>query len=164
MARKPPTPTDTRALAALALAEVALHGKSLRDALDRHTRALPDSRDRALLTALLNEGARWWPRFDAALDRLLEKPIRRSDPVIHALLVTGLVQLEVLEMPGYAAVAATVEAGRELRRPLAAPASPAPRRWQREREALIAALDAPPAPRHAHPAWLASAIARDWPA
>jgi 16S rRNA (cytosine967-C5)-methyltransferase len=155
---------SVRALAAEALADIALSGHSLRDVADRALPRLPDSRDRALLTALLNDGARWWPRFDAALDRLLDKPIRRNEPVIHALLVTGLVQLEVLELPGYAAVAATVEAARELRRPrLAGLVNAVLRRWQREREALNAELDATPATRHAHPAWLARAIAHDWP-
>jgi 16S rRNA (cytosine967-C5)-methyltransferase len=158
-------PISVRALAAEGLAEIALSGHSLREVADRAMPRLPDGRDRAFLTALLSEGARWWPRFDAALDRLLDKPIRRSDPVIHALLVTGLVQLEVLEMPGYAAVAATVEAVRELRRPrLAGLANAVLRRWQRERESLLAALDATPATRHAHPVWLANAIAHDWPA
>lgn len=156
---------SVRALAAEALAEIALQGHSLRDVADRALPRLPDPRDRALLTALLNDGARWWPRFDAALDRLLDKPIRRNEPVVHALLVTGLVQLEVLELPGYAAVAATVEAVRELRRPrLAGMVNAVLRRWQREREALNASLDASPATRHAHPTWLAKAIARDWPA
>ncbi|WP_338039777.1 16S rRNA (cytosine(967)-C(5))-methyltransferase RsmB [Luteibacter yeojuensis] len=156
---------SVRALAAEALAEIALSGHSLRDVADRALPRLPDARDRALLTALLNDGARWWPRFDAALDRLLDKPIRRNEPAIHALLVTGLVQLEVLELPGYAAVAATVEAVRELRRPrLAGLVNAVLRRWQRERDALSAELDAMPATRHAHPAWLAEAIARDWPA
>jgi 16S rRNA (cytosine967-C5)-methyltransferase len=156
---------SVRALAAEALASIALSGHSLREAADRALPRLPDSRDRALLTALLNDGARWWPRFDVALDRLLDKPIRRSEPVIHALLVTGLVQLETLELPGYAAVAATVEAARELRRPrLAGLVNAVLRRWQREREALNAQLDANPATRHAHPAWLADAIASDWPA
>ncbi len=155
---------SVRALAAEALADIALSGHSLREVADRAMPRLPDSRDRALLTALLNEGARWWPRFDAALDRLLDKPIRRNEPVVHALLVTGLVQLEVLELPGYAAVAATVEAVRELRRPrLAGLANAVLRRWQRERETLLAELDAVPATRHAHPAWLAQAIANDWP-
>jgi 16S rRNA (cytosine967-C5)-methyltransferase len=155
---------SVRALAAEALADIALSGHSLREVADRALPRLPDSRDRALLTALLNDGARWWPRFDAALDRLLDKPIRRNEPVIHALLVTGLVQLEILELPAYAAVAATVEAVRELRRPrLAGLVNAVLRRWQRERETLSAALDAEPATRHAHPAWLAQAIARDWP-
>jgi len=153
-----------RALAAEALADIALSGHSLRDVADRALPRLPDPRDRALLTALLNDGSRWWPRFDAALDLLLDKPIRRSEPAIHALLVSALVQLEILELPGYAAVAATVEAARELRRPrLAGLVNAVLRRWQREREALSATLDATPATRHAHPSWLAEAIARDWP-
>lgn len=156
---------SVRALAAEALASIALSGHSLREAADRAMPKLADPRDRALLTALLSDGARWWPRFDAALDRLLDKPIRRHEPVIHALLVTGLVQLETLELPGYAAVAATVEAARELRRPrLAGLVNAVLRRWQRERETLLAELDAKPATRHAHPAWLATAIERDWPA
>jgi 16S rRNA (cytosine967-C5)-methyltransferase len=157
--------TDTRALAAQALAEVALRGASLRDAMERYAPRLADPRDRALLTALLNDGARWWLRFDAALDRLLDKPLRQKEPAVHALLVLGLVQLEILELPDYAAVAATVQAARALQRPrLAGLVNAVLRRWQRERADQLAALDAKPQTRHAHPAWLAKTIARDWPA
>jgi 16S rRNA (cytosine967-C5)-methyltransferase len=156
--------TDTRALAATALADIALRGTSLREAMERHAPRLPDPRDRALLMALLSEGARWWLRFDPALDRLLAQPLRRKEPAVHALLVLGLVQLEILELSDYAAVAATVEATRALKRPrLAGLVNAVLRRWQRERVELLAALDAAPATRHAHPAWLAGAIARDWP-
>jgi 16S rRNA (cytosine967-C5)-methyltransferase len=156
---------DVRALAAQALAQVALGGASLREAMDRHAPRLADPRDRALLMALLSDGARWWPRFDAALDRLLEQPLRKKEPAVHALLVLGLVQLEVLELADYAAVAATVEAARALKRPrLAGLVNAVLRRWQRERATRLAALDADPQTRHAHPAWLARAIARDWPA
>ncbi len=155
---------DTRALAAQALAEVALRGASLRDAMERYAPRLADSRDRALLMALLSDGARWWLRFDAAIDRLLEKPLRQKEPAIHALLVLGLVQLEVLELPDYAAVAATVQATRTLQRPrMSGLVNAVLRRWQRERVELLAALDAQAQTRHAHPAWLAKAIARDWP-
>lgn len=156
--------TDTRALAAKGLAEVALRGASLRDVMERHAPRLADPRDRALLMALLSEGARWWLRFDAAVDGLLEKPLRHKDPAIHALLVLGLVQLEILELQDYAAVAATVEATRALQRPqLAGLVNAVLRRWQRERESLVAKLDARPQTRHAHPAWLAAALQRDWP-
>ncbi len=155
---------DTRALAARALAEIALRGVSLRDAMERHAPRLGDPRDRALLMALLSEGSRWWLRFDAAIDGLLEKPLRHKDPAIHALLVLGLVQLEILQLQDYAAVAATVEATRSLKRPqLAGLVNAVLRRWQRERETLNARLDAKPQTRHAHPAWLADALARDWP-
>jgi 16S rRNA (cytosine967-C5)-methyltransferase len=156
--------TDTRALAAQALADVALRGASLRDAMERYAPKLPDARDRALLMALLSDGARWWLRFDPALDRLLDKPLRQKEPAIHALLVLGLVQLEILELPDYAAVAATVQAAKALQRPrFAGLVNAVLRRWQRERVELLAALDAKPQTRHAHPAWLAKAIARDWP-
>ncbi len=156
--------TDTRALAATALADIALRGTSLREAMERHAGKLPDPRDRALLMALLSEGARWWLRFDPALDRLLAQPLRRKEPQVHALLVLGLVQLEILELSDYAAVAATVEATRALKRPrLAGLVNAVLRRWQRERVEWLAALDSVPSTRHAHPAWLADAIARDWP-
>ena len=155
---------DTRALAAKGLAEVALRGASLRDVMERNARRLADPRDRALLMALLSEGARWWLRFDAAVDGLLEKPLRHKDPAVHALLVLGLVQLEILQLSDYAAVAATVEATRTLGRPqLAGLVNAILRRWQRERDSLLARLDAKPQTRHAHPAWLAAALQRDWP-
>jgi len=156
---------DTRALAARWLAEVALRGASLREVMERSAPKLSDPRDRALLMALLSEGARWWLRFDAAIEAMLAKPIRHKDPAIHALLVLGLVQLEILELSDYAAVAATVEATRTLKRPaLAGMVNAVLRRWQRERATHIARLDAEPTTRHAHPAWLATALQRDWPA
>jgi 16S rRNA (cytosine967-C5)-methyltransferase len=155
---------DTRALAAKGLADVALRGASLRDVMERNAPRLADPRDRALLMALLSEGARWWLRFDAAIDGLLEKPLRHKDPAVHALLVLGLVQLEILQMSDYAAVAATVEATRALGRPpLAGLVNAILRRWQRERDVLLARLDAQSQTRHAHPAWLAAALQRDWP-
>jgi len=155
---------DTRALAARSLAEVAMRGASLRDVMERNAPKLRDPRDRALLMALLSVGARWWLRFDAAVDHLLEKSLRHKDPAIHALLVLGLVQLEILQLQDYAAVAATVEATRALKRPqLAGLVNAVLRRWQRERETLIARLDAKPQTRHAHPAWLAKALGGDWP-
>ncbi len=156
---------DTRALAAKGLAEVALRGASLREVMARSAPKLADPRDRALLMALVSEGARWWLRFDAAINELLEKPLRHKDPAVHALLVLGLVQLEILELQDYAAVAATVEAVRALKRPqLAGLVNAVLRRWQRERESLLAQLDNRAQTRHAHPAWLVAALQRDWPA
>ncbi len=158
------TLTDTRALAAQSLAEVALRGASSREVFERAAPQLADARDRAFLGALLFEGARWWLRFDAALDGLLKQPLRRKEPVVHALLVLGLVQIEVLGMPAYAAVGATVEAVRALRRPRhAGLVNAVLRRWLRERDTRLAALDGAAQTRHAQPRWLIDAIAADWP-
>lgn len=155
---------DTRALAAQALADIALRGVSLREAMEQRAPKLRYPRDRSLLTALLSDGARWWLRFDSVLDRLLDKPLRRKEPEVHALLVLGLVQLDVLQLQDYAAVAATVEATRALNRPrLAGLVNAVLRRWQRERTTLLAALDAQPQTRYAMPTWLVEAITSDWP-
>ncbi|MDE2498067.1 MAG: 16S rRNA (cytosine(967)-C(5))-methyltransferase RsmB, partial [Xanthomonadaceae bacterium] len=91
--------SDTRAVAAEVLAAVALRGASLREQLRPAQAKFADARDRALLTALCNEGARWWLRFDKAIDGLLQQPLRKREPTLHALLVLGLVQLEILQLP-----------------------------------------------------------------
>lgn len=156
--------TDTRALAAQCLANVALGGASLRECLKPAQARLTDPRDRAFLTALASEGARWWLRFDKALDLLLDKPLRKRDPALHALLVLGLVQLEILQLPPHAAVAATVEATRALQRGgFAKLANAVLRRWLREREALNARLDRDAATRSAHPRWLIDSLQKNWP-
>jgi len=157
------TPADPRALAAQALADIVA-GQSLRAVFATFSTKLTDARDRALLSSLLHEGARWWLRYDAALGELLEQPLRQRDAAVHALLVLGLVQIEILRMPEYAAVAATVEAVRALRKPqFAALANAVLRRWLRERDARNAALDRDAPMRSAHPAWLIGAIGADWP-
>ncbi|MEP6940154.1 MAG: 16S rRNA (cytosine(967)-C(5))-methyltransferase RsmB [Rudaea sp.] len=154
---------DARAIAALALARI-VGGDSLRAAFTANSARLGDSRDRALLSSLLHEGARWWLRYDAAIDALMEKPLRAREQQLHALLVLGIVQLEVLRMPEYAAVAATVEAARALRRPkLAGLVNAVLRRWLREREPLTRMLDGDDETRTAHPRWLIDSFASDWP-
>jgi 16S rRNA (cytosine967-C5)-methyltransferase len=154
-----------RDLAAQCLAGVALGGASLRERLKPAQVQLADPRDRALLTALVNEGARWWLRFDQALDDLLQQPLRQREPALHALVVLGLVHLEILKLPPHAAVAATVEATRALGRGgFAKLVNAVLRRWLRERAARNARLDQAVETRTAHPRWLVDALSRDWPA
>jgi 16S rRNA (cytosine967-C5)-methyltransferase len=158
-----PSAANVRALAAQALARI-VRGESLRAVFAATAPQLADARDRALLSSLLHEGARWWLRYDAALDRLLERPLREREAPVHALAVLGLIQLEVLQLPQYAAVAATVDAARAMRKPkFAGLINALLRRWLRERETLAAQLDADPVTRAAHPRWLLDAVARDWP-
>lgn len=171
---------NVRALAAQALQRIVA-GRSLRVEFAAFSTKLDDSRDRALLSALLHAGARWWLRFDAAASGLLERPLPPREAVLQALLVLGLVQIEVLGLAGYAAVDASVEAARVLGKPkFAALVNAVLRRWLRERAgqepkgregqgwpraagARLAALDADPVTRSAHPRWLLDAFAADWP-
>lgn len=156
--------SDARAFAAQALERIVRGGVSLRDAFAQFAPKLKDSRDRALLSALLHDGARWWLRYDAAVGRLMEQPLRTREPALHALIVLGLVQIEVMGLPDYAAVAGSVDATRTLRRPkFAGLVNAVLRRWLRERDAIGAKLDADAMTACAHPRWLIDALAADWP-
>ncbi len=123
---------------------------------------LHDARDRALLSESAGTRVRVGGCVTAAaLDRLLEHPLRERDAAVRALAVLGLVQIEVLGLPEYAAVAATVEAARALHRPrLAGLINALLRRWLRERAILQTTLDADEVTRTAHPRWLIEAIPR----
>jgi len=154
---------NARALAAQALQRIVA-GQSLRAEFAAFSTKLHDARDRALLSALLREGARWWLRYSAATSHLLERPLPAREGQLQALLVLGLVQIEVLQLPAYAAVDATVEATRALGKPkFAALANALLRRWLRERESINAVIDADDVARTAHPRWLLDALAHDWP-
>jgi 16S rRNA (cytosine967-C5)-methyltransferase len=156
-------PADPRAIAAQALAAIAFDGMSLRAAFDRFSTAQIAPRDRALISALLHDGARWWLRYSGALARLMDKPLPSRDRDVHALLVLGLIQLDVMQFPEYAAVAATVEAVRGLQRPkFSGLVNAVLRRWLRERNAIVESLDADPVTHAAHPQWLLDAFVADW--
>lgn len=153
-----------RADAARALTRIALDGVSLRHAFDARASRSADPRDRALLSATLFASSRWWLRFDAALTHLLESPLPTRAREIRSLLVLGFVQIDVLEMPDYAVVAACVDAARLLGQPrLAGLVNAVLRRFLREREALKRQLDEDPVTRLAHPRWLIDRLAADWP-
>ncbi|MDC8013515.1 16S rRNA (cytosine(967)-C(5))-methyltransferase RsmB [Tahibacter soli] len=156
--------SDARAFAAQALERIVRGGVSLRDAFAQFAPRLHDARDRALLSALLHDGARWWLRYDAAVGRLMDQPLRTREPALHALIVLGLVQIEVMGLPDYAAVAGSVDATRTLRRPkFAGLVNAVLRRWLRERDEIGAKLDADPMTACAHPRWLLDTLAADWP-
>jgi len=107
---------------------------------------------------------RWYPELEACLARLLDRPGAKQDPELRALLLVGLYQLLRGATPEHAAVSETVEAARALGRPRAAGLVNAIlRRFQRERAEVLAAAHGNRAAKHAHPAWMLDAFARDWP-
>lgn len=152
-----------RADAARLLARVVLDGVSLRAALEaRSTRG--DARDRALLAATLYASSRWWLRFEAMLGPLLERPLPAKAREIRALLVLGMVQIDIMQMPEYAVVAACVDATRLLGQPrLAGLVNAVLRRFLRERMTLRERADADEVSRHAHPRWMIERLRADWP-
>jgi len=160
---RPALGRDARAAAARAVAAVQ-RGQSLGAALPPAIAVLAPA-ERALAQHLAFGTLRWAPQLQRILEQLLDKPLRKRDLDLQALALIGLFQLLYLRVPGYAAVSATVEAARVLgNRPWASAFLNALlRRFERERDALLARVEQSPEGRYAHPAWLVERIRADWP-
>lgn len=163
MSRAPGQGTNThtgaapRAAAARVLDAVLHHGRSLKAELSVALPKIADPRDRALVEAICFAVLRHPRRYEDALAAWVPRPLPKRDSELKALLFAGFAQLDPMQLPAHAAVAATVEAARTLgRRHQAGLVNALLRRAQREG---IPAGDV-----HAHwPAWLREHIARDWP-
>ena len=144
-------------VAATRVLDVVLHrGRSLKATLAAALPALADSRDRALVEAIVFTALRQHARFDATLAQWLEKPLVGRDAELRALLYAGFAQWE-LGLPAHALVAATVDAARALGRPHQSGLVNAILR-RAQREGLPETDDAA-----AWPAWLAEHVRQDWP-
>ncbi len=151
---------DARAAAARILGQV-IAGRSLNQLMPKLLTGVAE-RDRGLAQQLCYGSLRQYPRLKAVLDQLLDKPLRGKDRDVSALLLIGLYQLDALRVPDHAAVAATVDASRSLGKPWAKGLVNAIlRRFLRERDELIAAIDEAAA--SAHPQWLYQKIRQQWP-
>ena len=150
-----------RAAAAEAINDVVSKGRSLDVALAAaETRVTSD--DRSLLRMLCFGTLRHHWHIQEWIDELLDRPLKKRDSVINALIAVGLFQLTDTRIPDHAAVSQTVEAARVLRRPKYAGLLNAIfRRFGREGFADAKARS--DAARHNHPPWLIDAIRQDWP-
>jgi len=150
-----------RATAAVVVDSVVTTGRSLDAALAEHEEQVaPD--DRALLRLLCYGSLRRHWRLQSWIDQLLDRPLKRRDSVINALLAVGLYQLTETRIPDHAVVSQTVEASRLLRRPkLAGLLNAVLRRFVRED--IVSQELVTCEARHDHPGWLIDAVSADWP-
>jgi 16S rRNA (cytosine967-C5)-methyltransferase len=102
---------SVRSLAATILVKVDTRNSYADILVDRALRTADlDQRDRALLTELTYGTLRWRGTIDARLERYLNRPLARTDPLIRNLLRLASYQLLYLDrVPGYAAVNEAVE-------------------------------------------------------
>ena len=154
---KTPAGTDTRVAAARVLDGVLHRGRSLRAELAAVLPKISDPRDRALVEAICFAALRNRSRYDDALAAWMPRPLPPRERVLRALLHAGFAQLDPLQLPAHAALAATVEAARALGRPRQAGLVNALLR-RAQRDGL------PPAdPAAAWPDWLLARLRVDWP-
>mgnify|MGYP001252980595 CR=1 FL=1 len=152
-----------RAQAAHTIAAVLQHKASLAGLMPLALENVEDT-ERSLLQQLCFGCCRWQPQLQSILNRLLEKPLKPKDSDIHALLLLGLYQLQYLRVPDHAAISTTVDACRALKKNWAEKlVNGVLRRFQRDKDQLLAALANSPAFVTAHPNWLRKQICHHWP-
>ncbi|MEO1576323.1 MAG: transcription antitermination factor NusB, partial [Pseudomonadota bacterium] len=153
----------TRALAAQVVADV-IRGSAMDGPLERARDSLTAPADRALLGALCFGAVRHFPANRAIVRSLLAKPSQKLKPLVEALLVVGIEQLEHMRVAPHAAVSETVAAARVLKLKNATGLTNALlRRFQREREDILAAIGERNEVRFNHPQWLLKTLRKDWP-
>lgn len=154
---------NVRTAAALVVGQVLRHQGSLSSLLPEMQSKVPE-RDRPLLQELCYGCLRWQPQLALYVERLLDKPLRAKDSDIQALLLLGLYQLIYTRIPDHAALSATVDGARALKKPWATRLiNGVLRRFQRERETLDEQLQKYAVFSSAHPRWLLDALKTAWP-
>lgn len=150
-------------LAAAQAVQTVTEGRSLAEVLPE---LLPrvSAGERGLAQELAYGALRWHPRLHWIVNQLLERPLRRRDRDVHALLMVGIYQCLETRIPDHAAVSETVAAARSPgRRWAAGLVNAILRRCLKEREALEARWQSVPTALYAHPQWLLDAYRLAWP-
>lgn len=153
---------DARQAAALAVAAV-ISGQSLNQCLPALEADIP-LQDRAFLRDLVLGSCRHYQRLNALAKILLVRPFAESEQDLHALLIIGLYQLAIQQKAPHAAVHATVEVCDLLDKSYAkGVVNACLRRYGREYDELLPALDNNPVTATSHPKWLVKMLTKAWP-
>lgn len=155
---------SVRAVAALVVNEVLTDNKSLDIALKNCSNTPLSLSDQALLQELCYGCLRWYHQNHYLIHKLLSKPLKPKDNLVLVLLLLGLYQLQHTRVPQYAAIAATVEAARELNLNWATGLINAIlRNFIRQQEKLLLPLKNNAVAGYSHPKWLVNLLQHNWP-
>ena len=151
--------------AALAvLGDVLRDRRSLSGSVAERLGPVADPRERALARELASGVVRHLPALRHVLGTLLDRPLRRQEARLEAVLLLGLYQVLHTRVPPHAAVHETVRlAGRPAwRRGLA---NAVLRRAASRRDTILETLERTSdlEVRHAHPRWIIDRLRTDWP-
>ncbi|HPE61098.1 MAG TPA: 16S rRNA (cytosine(967)-C(5))-methyltransferase RsmB [Thiolinea sp.] len=156
---------NIRAVASGALFQVVYQGNSLTEVLQAPRVVALSERDQSWVRNLCFGCVRWHVRLTVVLERLLSRPLKKSDRDVECLLRTGLYQLMYQRTPDHAAVNETVDAARRMKKkPWAGGlVNGVLRNFIRQREAVLAQVERSETGRYAFPRWLARHLKQDWP-
>ena len=159
---------DVRAVTATAVAAVLGIQPGKNASLDRVLRdpgyQPKADMNRARFRAWCYETLRCYHRLDRMLAQLLEKPLRRRDLDIYALLLLAAMQLEDPDCAEHAIVSESVTAAENLRKPrMKGLINAVLRRFIDRREELTEIAMRDLVGKYSHPQWLIDQIKTDWP-
>lgn len=153
---------SARRAAATSLAAV-MRGRSLNQVLAQHEQQVCEQ-DRGFYRDLILGSCRYYQRLNAIAKILLKQAFGDEDQDLHGLLVIGLYQLAIQQKAPHAAVHATVDVADELGKGYAKSVINAClRRYGREYESILPALDDNPVTATSHPKWLVKMLRAAWP-
>jgi len=154
---------NTRSHAAKMLAAVIEDGQSL-TTLHRQAEDELEQAELSHIKYLTFVACRFFYRYQAVLDQLMEKPFKAKDSDILALVVMGMHDLTLKDKADHAAINETVEAVRALKKEWASKLVNALlRQWQRMQSEAELPWESDIRFESAHPGWIAKRIRKAWP-
>ncbi|ARR50589.1 16S rRNA (cytosine(967)-C(5))-methyltransferase RsmB [Photobacterium damselae subsp. damselae] len=154
---------NVRAAAAQVIYQVVDQGQSLSTALPAAQQQIKE-RDQALLQEICYGVLRWLPRLESITQKLMDKPLKGKQRVFHHLILVGLYQLGYMRIPAHAAVAETVNATKNLKKPqLRGLVNAILRNYQRQQQELDAQAVSHDAGKYGHPGWLLKLLKQAYP-
>jgi len=150
-----------RTAAVKCVAAVLGQGIRLEQALG--TVSVSDS-ERPMVRALSFGVMRFGHRLERIAAALVKHDWEQQAPLMKALLLVGLYQLEYAHAPAHAAIHTTVESAKRLGLEKAAGmVNACLRRFQREQDALTQLADSSIGGRYSHPSWMVKRFNKQWP-
>jgi len=123
-----------------------------------------DPRERALAQALCYGVIRHYYSLNFILSTLLDKKLKNKDSDVKALILIGLYQLDHMRTPTHAAVSASVEGCKGLKKIWAKNLVNAVlRRYQREHDKFPELITANESAKNEHPIWLLDRLKDEYP-
>jgi len=155
---------QARVVASKILAKVFEEQQSLATLIPIELDMMADPRERALAQALCFGVIRHYYSLDFILSSLLEKKLKKKDSDIKALILIGLYQLDHMRTPAHAAVSASVESCKELKKTWAKNLVNAVlRRYQREHNKFPELIADNESAKNEHPTWLLDRLKDEYP-
>ncbi len=155
---------NARTIAARIIDAVITQQRSLSDVASGYLDKLTDPRERRLAQELSYGVLRKFQELDKIIGFLLQKPLKKRDGLVKALLLSGAYQIYYLRTPEHAAVSGTVDAAKKLGSGWARGLiNGSLRNLIRQSDTLRKQAHSDESARYQHPAWMIKKLKHDWP-